>query len=77
MTMIIAIMAVTENWGSPKKNGWVMATQLALPMPEKLVFPMAKATPVMMTRPRRTERVPMKPLNRRWTITMMAMVPIA
>ena len=77
MTMIIAMMAVMENWGSPKKKGWVTATQLAFPTPVRSVLPIAKATPVIMTRPRRTESVPMKPLKRRWMRTMMTMVPMA
>ena len=65
MTIIMAKIAVMENWGSPKKKGWVTATQLDSPTPEKSVLPIAKATPVIMTRPRRTESVPMKPLKRR------------
>ena len=54
-----------------------MPNQLASPTPEKSVLPIAKATAVMMSKASRTDRVPMKPLKRRWMMTMIAIVPKA
>ena len=54
-----------------------MPSQVASPTPEKSVLPNAKATAVMISRARRTDRVPMKPLKSRWMMTMIAIVPKA